>query len=402
MRHSANDDAFRFQLRPMTIAIILIGLLAGLAATLVAALLSALAPEWKTLQLVTLNIGCGLIATAFITATLDLVWSRQRGKEERDRMQPMLDRFDAFERTLNQLEGRLEAFKKLGLNHCHLSRRDALQNFLRYAQETVTIADHKPSKSEADDDSNRRRVNIVSSSARGLIGELDGEAKKVQNQWRELISKNPKHFRLLLTHPAYAHLRQPAEKRSSGDIELEVLKAAIYLHCVAGMKSTELRFYRGSPTVFMIHANEHVLLNPYPYGRMAMDTLCLEFEGEAEDSYVADFVSMHFHQPWAFKDRPGKEIDGKPLVEGVDSIESILDAFGECTFLSEPKRLRLTLKQVAELDVFISTTISQYDGSLEQMPEHNAFMQYAEDKGFTFADGVPDIPHERAALPQKG
>lgn len=134
---------------------------------------------------------------------------------------------------------------------------------------------------------------------------------------------------------------------------MEILKTAIYLHCVAGMKETQLRLYRGSPTVFAIKVQQHILLNPYPYGKMAMETLCLEFESAEESTYIGNFVNMHFNHTWAFFDQDSKLVDGRPLVAGVGSFSDILDAFSECTYLGDPQRLRLARAQVKELDRFI-------------------------------------------------
>jgi len=221
------------------------------------------------------------------------------------------------------------------------------------------------------------------------MGYLDRQAHRIQKEWRELITKAPKSFKILLTHPAYAHLRQPAEERSSGDIELEILKTAIYLHCVAGMTEDELRFYRGSPTVFLIMAGKHILLNPYPYGKMAMDTLCLEFESDSEGSYVADFAGMHFDHTWAFIHQNSKMVDGKPLVEGINNFDQILKAFSECTFLNDEKKLRLTRAQVEELDTFTCQTLSSEEikFSLEP-PKDNPFKRYFNENHLTCRDGA--------------
>jgi hypothetical protein len=244
-------------------------------------------------------------------------------------------------------------------------------------------------------------INIVSSSARGLMGYIDREPSQLQRAWRELITRQPKSFRLLLTHPAFAHLRQPAEERASGDIELEILKTAIYLHCVAGMKSNELRFYRGSPTVFAIQVGDHILVNPYPYGTMAMDTLCLEFERGKEGSYIAKFMNMHFNHTWAFMDQPSKTVDYKPLIAGIDKFDDILEAFSECTFLNNPKRLRLTASQVEELDTFTGTTLKKMGTAfIIAPPDSSPFMKYLREHGFFCSDQEPPATVNIEAVPQ--
>lgn len=378
------------------------GILIGIVLTLVASLFTTGSIEYNLAT----NIGSGLIATALIGLILELVWSNQRTQAEKSELQPIYDKLeDVHDRLkdvpeqLEKLEGRLEAFKQLGFNNCYASRNDALQAFLNYAQGMVK-PDEPPDLSNMSERSLQTTINIVSSSARGLMGYIDREPSQLQKAWRDLITRHPKHFRLLLTHPAFAHLRQPAEERASGDIELEILKTAIYLHCVAGMTSNELRLYRGSPTVFAIQVGDHILVNPYPYGTMAMDTLCLEFERGKEGTYIAKFMNMHFNHTWAFMDQPSKTVDYKPLIAGIDNFGDILQAFSECTFLNSPKRLRLTTSQVEELDTFTCNTLKRMvkDFAL-QPPDPGPFMKYVKDNQFYCSD--QEIIEARSPLPIK-
>ena len=159
------------------------------------------------------------------------------------------------------------------------------------------------------------------------------------------------------------------------------------------MKAAELRLYRGSPTVFAIQVGDHILLNPYPYGTMAMDTLCLEFERGKEGSYIAKFTNMHFNHTWAFIDQPSKTVDGKQLVVGIDSFDDILMAFAECTYLNTPKKLRLTRSQITELDTFVSTTLRRMIKSfaIEPPSSKNPFTAFVSANGFLFGDQEDDM-----------
>jgi hypothetical protein len=269
-----------------------------------------------------------------------------------------------------------------------------LEQFWSYANEVISAQAVK--QSVPDESNTANTINVVSSSARGLFGKLDSNPKDVQRKWRDLIQINPKQFRILLTHPAYAHLRQPAEERSSGDIEVEILKTAIYLYSAAQLGKAELRFYRGSPTVFSVQAGKHILLNPYPYGKTATDTLCLEFESENDRSYVADFVNMHFDRTWHFIEQYGKQVDGRRLVEGVSSLDDIVEAFSECTFLGAPPRLRLELGQVQELDIFISETLPrEYHDKIRMPASKTPFMDYVRQKGLLCSNEHPAQSEER-------
>src|SRR5579871_6119153 len=182
-----------------TMAIIAIFLLAGS----LMPVLSNKFPAGSIGNALMMGLGSGLISTAFISLILDLFWSRERAKAISDALEPVLEDFKQFIDAINKLEGRLEAFKQLGLNFCHASRNAALSRFLEYAREII-----KPNSPES---TSLDTIDIVSSSARGLIGYLDSKSGAVQLQWRNLIADNPNRFRFLLTHPSYSHLRQPAE-----------------------------------------------------------------------------------------------------------------------------------------------------------------------------------------------
>jgi hypothetical protein len=392
---NAKNNSIKHQI--YTILVIAIGILAGVVLTILASKFSAGTIEHSLLT----NFGSGLLATAFISLILELVWSNQRTEAEKNELQPIYDKLKDVPDKLGKLEGRLEAFKQLGFNNCYASRNDALQTFLGYAQSALKDVD--TAKETSNERSLQTTINIVSSSARGLVGYIDREPSQLQKNWRDIITKHPKSFRVLLTHPAFAHLRQPAEERASGDIELEILKTAIYLHCVAGMKATELRLYRGSPTVFAIQVGDHILINPYPYGTMAMDTLCLEFERGKEGSYIAKFTHMHFNHTWAFIDQPSKTVDNKPLVAGIDSFDDILQTFSECTYLSNPKRLRLTKTQVDELDMFVGVTLRRIvkDFAIQPPQSLTPFTEYIAKCGYICSDQESKVPLVEAGLVSK-
>ena len=336
--------------------------------------------------------GQGLVAAVFITLVLEILWFNERAKSIQDAFKPSFDKLRTTQTSFSKstqaslkaleehsskilghistLDGRFEAYRKLGLDFCHPSRAEALQHFHNHAERVlnkwkaedeqkgqdsgVQASATKQTNLADSEDQGRKYVNVVSSSARGLIGYLNQEDDPTREKWRKLIVDHHARFRFLLTHPAYAHLRQAAEERGPGDIELEILKAAMFFHVEAKMDQHQLRFYRGSPTTFLIQADDHILLNPYSYGRMAMQTLSLEFErpeDKKSGSYIEDFVHMHFHHIWAFQNEPGKQVDGKSLVVGVSCFGNILEAFGECTFAGPHRRLRLTRGQVTELDL---------------------------------------------------
>ena len=372
---------------------------------------------WESISV---SIGTGLISTSFIGLVLELIWGKMRVEIAREQLLPItseiervahdfcekvgdvsestLENFTNFTSRLQKLQGRLEAFENLGLSYCHPSRKEAIDTFLGYVN--LQFDNKAACKTDEENSPCLKPINIVSSSARGLIGYLDRNPSAGQCKWRSSMLEHSGTFRILLTHPSYAHLRQPAEERSVGDIEAEIIKTMVFLHCVCGMKSSSLRLYRGSPTVFLIEIGDHVLLNPYSYGKMAMDTLCLEFNtapSQPSDAlvkktgktYVEEFAKKHFHEPWSFGTQCSKRVDGKLLVNIIDNVEDILKAFLECTI--NEKILRFTLSQVHELDEFVVSLGKEYDFK-NKIPEKYPFMtcvtnnQYATRKDDEMSD----------------
>jgi hypothetical protein len=364
---------------------------------------------WKSISI---SIGTGLISTSFIGIVLELLWGKMRVEIAKAQLSPItseiekvahdfcekvgdvsestLGNFTNFTSRLQKLQGRLEAFESLGLSYCHPSRKEAIDAFLGYANSQ--FKNKEMCKANNENSPCLKHINIVSSSARGLIGYLDREPSEAQCNWRSYMHKHNKHFQILLTHPSYAHLRQPAEERGVGDIESEIIKTMVFLHCVCGMDNSSLRLYRGSPTVFLMEIGEHVLLNPYSYGKMAMDTLCLEFNtapSQPDDSlvkktgktYVEEFAKKHFHEPWSFGTQCGKRVDGKLLVKVIDDVKDILDAFMECAITGDKKMLRFTLSQVRELDEFVVSLGKEYKFE-KNMPGEYPFMTSVNSHGY--------------------
>lgn len=329
------------------------------------------------------SIGVGLISASSISLLLDKIWNIIRKEEMKSVIEPIMQKMGDVNKTFEKLDGRVGAFKEVGLNFCHGNRKESLSRFYKMAYDGILNAKEKDSKIS---------IKIVASSARGLVGFFDREVDdEIQYKWRDLIDKNSNSFQILLTHPAYAHLRQPAEERSNGAIETEILKSALHFLLVADMKSDHLRFFRGSPTVFMIQIEKEILINPYPYGNMAMKTVCLEFTGE-ENSFISQFAKSHFDHTWAFLDQDDKIIDGKPFVVDIKSHDSILEALKECTYLGNEKRLRLTEPQVKSLNTFIERKIIPVleKGNADEkkrageIKKWGSFAVKLRDAGFTF------------------
>jgi hypothetical protein len=368
-----SDEDAKFEFDPYIFCLILFGLLVGLAA----ATLSTTFPQGSKLGVVIFSLGSGLISTSLIGLTLEVL-SGKRLKRKMDKLvKPYL-------RELHRSIGVQDAIREHGLRCCHGSRTEALESFFGHAEDVVREND-KP-KSKRGGQQSPETIDIVSSSALGLIGSFDGAPADVFHRWRDLIVRSPDSFRVLLTHPAYGHLRQAAEGSGPGEIEFEILRTAIFLHFIGGLKGDRLRFYRGSPTSFAIRAGQRVLINPYSFGKIGMETLCLEFENDAEPSPVGQFFASHFDEAWHSCERPIKKVDGKFLVEGVRSYTNIVSSFLECLHLNEPTKLRMGRSQLEELDQFVMSGLKEFPyQTVIPTPSEPIFMKAANDRDLSFA-----------------
>jgi hypothetical protein len=106
------------------------------------------------------------------------------------------------------------------------------------------------------------------------------------------------HLRFMLTHPKVAERRAKQEKRDEGAIANEV-KSTVSQLLEMGVKPADIRYYKGSPTMFGIATTERMLLNPYPYeneSRRCMSLIIRKTE-EPDDIYH-QYLTGHFENPW--------------------------------------------------------------------------------------------------------
>jgi len=135
------------------------------------------------------------------------------------------------------------------------------------------------------------------------------------------------HF--LLTHPAFAHLRQNLEvvqRRENFHIAQEILETVIVLKDL-DVPCEDVRFIKGTPTVFGIMTSRLMLLNPYPYQRQAytsvtflLDSSHGEFDPmQGQNPVYRAYADDHFRAVWE-----GKNVD---QLEGYDlmSIKKVFD-----------------------------------------------------------------------------
>jgi hypothetical protein len=118
---------------------------------------------------------------------------------------------------------------------------------------------------------NEKKLIIVGSSLKGLKMYVENLSEILQHR-----NKNNYESKFMLTHPCFSGLREKQERRGEGKIKQEIEEMFGYLTNTGVDIENSLRFYRGTPTCFMIITSNSMLLNPYPYQIEAYWAFCLE------------------------------------------------------------------------------------------------------------------------------
>lgn len=105
-------------------------------------------------------------------------------------------------------------------------------------------------------------------------------------------------LRIMLTHPDTAERRAEAERRPPGAIAGEV-KGTVTQLSTLGVRPEQMKYYRGSPTVFGIATSQHMLLNAYPYEDESHRCMTLVVrKTENTKGIYHQYYDAHFDRPW--------------------------------------------------------------------------------------------------------
>ena len=142
-------------------------------------------------------------------------------------------------------------------------------------------------------DAETNEILVVGSSLKGLI-QLD-KYKEIKEKLRFKIERGGVRVKFLLTHPVVADLRASQEARKFTEIGGEIIDSLLTLK-EWNISPENVRLYKGTPTCFAIKTGRKMLLNPYPYGKVAFDSPCLIVEtSDMHPGYFFDeFDKSHF------------------------------------------------------------------------------------------------------------
>lgn len=176
--------------------------------------------------------------------------------------------------------------ESLGLERVFRSRSDALTHFGSVLRREIEKSRH-----------GRGLVYFTCTSMRGFLA-TDAKDFHGPRLVEELI-KSGCEVHIMLTHPETADRRSHQEKRPPGAIAGEVTNSVTQLRTL-GVPVENIKYYRGSPTVFGIATSEAMLLNPYPYENESHRcwTVIVRKTDAPEDIYH-QYFDAHFERPWS-------------------------------------------------------------------------------------------------------
>jgi hypothetical protein len=174
----------------------------------------------------------------------------------------------------------------LGLVGLYPTRASGLEAFVPYLTAELRAAtEEQPA-----------RFWVVSSSLQGLLT----AAGRGFQDGRKLLSEVLKYscdLRIMMTDPREVEKRAKQEDRGEGEITSEVKGNLEQLKRI-GVKREQVRYYRGTPTVFALATQETMLLNPYPYEAQAFSCFSLVVQNSPEEDVFDQYLTSHFDGPW--------------------------------------------------------------------------------------------------------
>ncbi len=205
----------------------------------------------------TLTMGITL-AIGIVSIVVTLILSQKtRGNQERIR------------ELIPQITGLFSASEKVGIVTAYENREKALASESK--RRSSGNKSYSPDRSFLWHLENEKKLIVIGSSLLGLkmyvpcLSEI--LAARVATGFEN---------KFMMTHPCFSGLRESQERRQKGQIKNEVENMTDILNGCGLNLDKSLRFYRGTPTCFVIITSKAMLVNPYPYQIEAFKSFCLE------------------------------------------------------------------------------------------------------------------------------
>jgi hypothetical protein len=253
-----------------------------------------------------LNVGVSFLPSGIITFLIDYYISGDRMNRLTSASEEVSIQIGHLKKHVEDLGVStqfLQQSNTLGVEMIFADRKSALIKFQDYMNKI-----EKPDSNE----SKKNRLIIVGSSIKGLLTHLEA----FEEIMKTAIIDFDCDLNILLTHPEYSRYRENQEGRSRGVILEEIFNSVLKLDEIwqSAQKESKVlvkdihdcvKFYKGTPTCFMIVSNEKMLINPYPYEKEAYQCFCMivrEIKKENKDilnpSIFKQYFESHYEQPW--------------------------------------------------------------------------------------------------------
>ncbi len=166
--------------------------------------------------------------------------------------------------------------EELGVVGFYPSRQAALQSFVERLE------------------MEREEIIVVGSSIRGLRVAIPNLGEMFKEKLKEGVD-----IKIVLSSCFFSFLREPIELRAQGAIFNEIKEAWTILTSQLKFPKEKVRFFPGTPTVFLVSTPSRMILNPYPYGKEAYSSFCIEVELKATpDCIFRTYRREHFEEAW--------------------------------------------------------------------------------------------------------
>jgi len=197
---------------------------------------------------------------------------------------PVISKLDQQRERLVENTYVLAELHKLGIIKAYKERKDAFS----------VLREHMENEIE--------EIFLVGTSLRGLLHPHIGDQifqNILQKKFAEIKNgKSNIRIRILLTHPAFAYLRQNLEKlysrKEKFSIEQEIYEAVLQLMDL-GAEPHNIQFIKGTPTCFSVKTSKAMLINPNPYQDQALGSFCLIISNDpSRNDIYRSFEKTHF------------------------------------------------------------------------------------------------------------
>jgi hypothetical protein len=174
-------------------------------------------------------------------------------------------------------------------------------------------------------------IAFVGTSLRGLFWDEvgDSEVRSIIQQ-KASDSQRTVKFKIILTHPAFSDLRQKLERlHRPEDFQISMeIKESVKKLLSLGIRFSEIRFVKATPTCFAIKTSSHMLINPYPIENQALASFCLIVGNVPGRNQIYDsFKTNHF----VFESASCRKLPGKDEADISTVFDETLQTLGAIT-----------------------------------------------------------------------